>query len=692
MPLQDFLTGVVLFVVMLGAVGAATTLVVRRRLMHLDRLELALASIVVGTSILICVHLVPLMLAILTRGTVIASSLVAVGLAALVRPVAAGGASDPAPQEPPPSSPLSWALAAVASAFAAVASLADLGHWAGDELVGVDPLTFHLPNVGRWIQHHTMWQIDQFVPLLAHGNYPNNGDVVLLSTVLPWRNDFLVRLPITFFLVTTAIAVYAVGRELRAPRAASVLAAAASVSLPVVGIATIPRALPDSLMWTTFACGLLFLLRHVRSGRRSDLVLGAIGMGIAAGTKWYGVSSVAVVVLVWVVARLVAARRRGDGAVAISDAAILAGLSLLGTLPWLIRNLLLSANPLFPLKVAPFGLTIFDAPPDVIREQAGFTIADYFGNAHVLWQLAGEMIEGLGWIPIVCALAIAAAVMLARRGARAADERIIVLAIGAIVLAALYVVTPATALGLKNDPSLAHANTRYAVPALIIAVPIVAWAAGRLPRVAAVVLEGALGVAALLGAYHGYEVHGLREIGLATVGLAALGAAAYALWRLRTRRIVLVAAGLLAVVVGLAATHRIEDRINSGRYRGVDPAIDALLAAAPSGHRIGLASNWSVAGLSPIWPAFGTRIGNDVEFVGHFVRGFMTPYDTETSFQAALRRGRFDLLVVGRGFYPPQATPEQRWAIDAGWKTIALSTRLRVLRAPGGAAVAASAG
>ena len=60
-----------------------------------------------------------------------------------------------------------------------------------------------------------MWQIDQFAPLLAHGNYPNNGDVVLLSTVLPWHNDFLVRLPITFFLVTTAIAVYAVARELR---------------------------------------------------------------------------------------------------------------------------------------------------------------------------------------------------------------------------------------------------------------------------------------------------------------------------------------------------------------------------------------------------------------------------------------------------------------------------------------------
>jgi hypothetical protein len=289
MPLQDFLTGTALFAVMLAAVLAATALVVRRRLMHLDRLELALASVVTATAILIGVHLVALMLGILTRGTVLAACALAIGLAALVRPAAASGppaVAAPPLAPPPPSGRAAWALAGVAAAFAAVAALADLGRWAGDELVGVDPLTFHLPNVGRWIQLHSMWQIDQFVPLLAHGDYPNNGDVVLLSTVLPWHNDFLVRLPITFYLVTTAIAVFAVARELRAPQAASVLAAAVVVSLPVVGIATIPRALPDSLMWTTFACGALFVLRHVRSGRRSDLVLAGVALGIAAGTKW----------------------------------------------------------------------------------------------------------------------------------------------------------------------------------------------------------------------------------------------------------------------------------------------------------------------------------------------------------------------------------------------------------------------
>jgi hypothetical protein len=458
-----------------------------------------------------------------------------------------------------------------------------------------------------------------------------------------------------------------------------VLAAAAAVSLPVVGVATIPRALPDSLMWTAFCCGVLFLLRHARSARRSDLVLAGVALGIACGTKWYGVSSVAVVVVVWAAARLLG--ERGRRARVLTDGLLVGALTLAGIAVWLARNWALSGSPVFPLKVAPLGITIFDAPPDVIREQVGFTIADYFGDAHVLRQLAGEVVQGLGWIPVVCGVAVLAAFALARR---ARDARVLAVATATVLLALVYTITPATALGLKGDPSLANANTRYAVPALLLAVAVVAWVAGRLPRVLSLSLQAVLALAALYGAYDGYELEGLRDVVLGLLGIAALGAAGYALWRLRERRGLVVAAAAVAAVVVLAAGHRVEQRINDGRYLGSDSAIDAVLKAAPSGKRIGLAADWTVAGLTPIWPSFGTRMGNDVEFVGHFVDGFLTPYAREADFRAALARNRYDLLVVGRGFFPPQATREQRWAQDAGWRTIALSRRLRVLVPPAG--------
>ena len=673
MPTEDFLTGTILFALLLIAVLATAGLVVQRRLAHLDRLERALAAIVVGTAVLGGVHLLPLMLGILNRATVLAAAVLAVALATRVPARPAGPEAEDRGEPPPPSGRLQWALAGTAAAIALVAFLADLGRWAGDEIVGVDPLTFHLPNIGRWIQTQSLWQIDQFVPLLAHGNYPNNGDVVMLSTILPWHNDFLVRAPICFFLIVTAVAIFAVARELRAPAAAAVLAATAVVSLPIVGLATIPRALPDSLLWATFTCAVLFLLRHARTSRRSDLVLAATALAIAFGTKWYGISSVGVVIVVWAGARMIHRERH-----ALRDGLLVGAIALLGDAPWLVRNLVESANPVFPVKIAPFGVTIFDAPRDVIVEQVGFSLLDYAGDTSVWGQLAGELFDGLGLLAIVCALGLVAAALLNRRKP---DHRIVWLSVAAIALVPVYAWLPGTALGNPGDPSLASVNTRYAVPILILLAAVLAWAIGRLPRLLAVVFELGLFAAVAAGAYSGYEVRGARDVVLAAIGLGLVAGAGWALWRMRRNTSVLAGAAVAAALVLLAGGHRIEQRINDGRYLGSDPAIDALLKAAPSGKRIGLAADWSVGGLTPIWPAFGTRIGNEVEYIGYF-DGFLRKYPTEGRFQEALRHGGFDAIVVGRGFFPPQPTREQQWAIDAGWRTFALSTRLRVLVPP----------
>jgi hypothetical protein len=685
MPPQDFLAGTALFIVMLAAVVVATALVVRRRLRHLDALERGLAGVVIATAILIAVHLLPLMLGVLTRGTVLAAAALAVGLATLVRPA---GDAEPEPREPPPpSSRLSWAMAALACGFTAVAAFANLARWGGDEVIGDDPTSFHLPGIGRWIQDGTVWKIDQFVPLLAQGYYPNNGDVVLLSTILPWHNDFLVRLPSVFFLVTTAVAAFAIARELRAQHAASLIAAAAVVSLPVVGFVTIPRALPDSIMWTTFACGILFALRHARTRRRSDLVVAGVALGIAAGTKWYGVTSVPVVVAIWIAARALAVRRAGGrgGREVTRDGILVGGLAALGMVVWLARNLALSGNPAFPLNVEVFGITIFSAPPDVIRDEVGFSIADYATQPDVLGKIAIKIVEGLGGAPILCAIALVVAVVLARPSGRSPEPRVLVLAAGAAALALVYTVTPATALGLRDTPSLAHANTRYAIPALMLALPVLAWVAGRVRPFAAHALQAVLTLAVLFGAYDGYQARG-PDIIAAAIALAALGGAAYLLWRLRDRRVVLVAAAIAAALVGLAAADRMQDAINTDRYGHFDPGLRALLRAAPGDTRVGLefATYWSLGDLSPVWPAFGTRIDNEVEFVGEFVDGFLTPYGDEASFRNALNDGEYDVLVIGRSDIARQNTPAQGWAIAAGWRTISLTERMRVLVPPSG--------
>ena len=85
----------------------------------------------------------------------------------------------------------------------------------------VDMTTFHLPNVARWIQDGSFWQVDDFVPDRAFGYYPNTSDVLTLAAVLPFDNDFLVRLVNYPFLAMVGVAVLRARARAGRPAASS---------------------------------------------------------------------------------------------------------------------------------------------------------------------------------------------------------------------------------------------------------------------------------------------------------------------------------------------------------------------------------------------------------------------------------------------------------------------------------------
>ncbi len=654
MGVGGYIVGFATLVATVGFATVAGVLVVRRRLDHLRGSARAAALGLTVTAALIGVHLVPGAIGLLYPGVVAAFAAMVAAACAFV-PFSAAGVADDARLEP--DDPLlSRALALVAVVGVGVACLAYLRVHGDRVPVAIDALSFHLPDVARWAQQHGFWQIHQFVPDLAHGNYPNNGDVLSLLAVLPFGDLGLARIVFVPWLFLTGLGVHVLARELGAPRSAATIFAAAAAGLPIVARSALVGVDPDVVMYATFSAGLAFLVRHRRTGSRAELVLAGVGLGLALGTKWYGLSAFAVVLVVWW-----AARRRLD-----RELFVLCGVVLLAGGFWLLRNLVLSANPVFPVKVSVAGVTLFDAPYDVVRAKGGFTLAHYAGDSSV-WRtyLWPAFKDSFGLALFVAVAGSFAAVWLGR-----ARRELLVLALVAAGLAIAYVLTPYSAQGPDGLPVQVSANTRYGVPALLVGVRVVRGrrrqarasapgrrGGGRVPgdrrRPARIRRAGTRGRD---------DDRGARGAGRRRRGGPA-----------RARRTCGGRRGLLAVV--FAGARRADTHLDDTAWRG-DAVLAFVRTHADGGHRIGIAGLWTTAGVSPILPAFGHRLDNRVVYLGPFERHMLRQYTSPAPFLARLRRERADLLLLGRGFPRPVAqTREERWARAAGMHLVARSAR-----------------
>jgi hypothetical protein len=684
MTFLSYLAGLAVCGAVFGLAALAAWLLLRRWLADLRGSPRAVAFLLLATTAILLAYLLPGVLGVLSRGTVV--------IAAAVLGAACWAASGrPRPRRPPIPGPrlvprISWSWPAIGAALAAamlgVVVLAALLERAPVPATNVDALNFHLPGVAAWIQSGSLWQVNQYLPNLAHGNYPQNGDMLLMASILPWHNDAFVRLVSVPLLGWAGLSVYAASLEVGAPRPGAILAGALFASLPAVLHPAALEVLTDPLMLAAMGSGLLFLLRHWRTRSRADLALAGLGLGVAFGTKWYGVSAAIAVFAVWALSWLAA--RRGP-ALLLRAGGVLAGLIALAGGFWLLRNLVESGDPLFPVRVAPFGVTIFDAPFDKIRAQAGFTIAHYLGQPEIVGDyIVPGLWRGLALGGLVFAAGVAAVLVVGPVRRSRIDPRLLMLAALAVVLAVVYVITPYTALGAQDRPIGTQYNVRYLMPAMLAAAPLTAWLIGRWTRLAPA-LAALLLVAEVDSLRRTADEIGARPLveALAVVVIVA----AVALLVLRAGRALPRGPwlpGAVAVVIGCGVFlgQGLQSRFNDGRYRNVDPVLESVLTDAPSGHHIGLVGYWGVTRLSPVWPLFGQRIGNEVRYVGPFRQGMLRNYRTRSAFLDGLRRQGDDLLVIARGEPPLPAIKQDRWVRAAGYRQIARGDRLTLYAAP----------
>ena len=690
----EYFVGLIFFCIIFGS-SLAVALFLLRPLPALRGAERWVAFGLVATASLIAVHMVPGVLGVLTRWTVGATSLLALlGAWYLARAFGPQRPAEPDPSagQSAPAEPvdgivgdggaghkLLWAAAVGAVAAYLLAVLLEIRTELIEPATTVDTTTFHLPEVASWIRAESFWGIHQFIPLQAHANYPQNGDVVHLATVLPWRNDAFAR-PIGWvYVALAAVAVYAIGRRLGGGRPLCTLTALAFASVPALILSTTSGTLTDPILIALYGAGLVFLARHASTGAWSDLVLAGLGLGLAFGTKWYGVSSVIITVGLWSVLRFAAERERRG--LVVRQAAALTGIVAASGGFWLLRNWVGSGNPVFPVKVEALGLNVFDAPVDTVRQRVGWSISDYIGDPDLL---TGPIADGLwsGWSLAGClllAFAALATVLALPRWREAGRSFTCFLICLAPLLLAVYLITPYTALGLEGDPFGTVFNVRYSLPALVVAAPLLPWAARRLPALA-LPLAGAALLGVVLGIREGFEPSGSEWAALiagAVAAAAASAAASSTTARHLSRRMDLAGGAVVLLAVAVLGYDR-QRAFNDVRYEQ-DPVLAWIAENAPAGHRVGLDGEWTVTEAAPVLPAFGPDFGNSVEYVGSLKPGFLTPWDDEREWQADVKEEGYDLILVGR-FKPQRAERVIGWSRASGFRVAATSPNFVLLR------------
>jgi len=678
----------------IGSICAGTEALVRKRLPPLDAATRWVARSVLFTAGLVAAYVLPGALGILTREAVLGCALLlAVAAARLpardVRGATAGMSIGPrAIVDNGPS----LAVAIVGAGLVAVGVLTFLRDNFATQIVHSDSLNYHFAVVADWIGHRSMWGVTQFEPGLAAGNYPQNGDVVMLSAVLPWGNDAFVRFAVLPYLALAGLVVFALCRQIGVPRSTAILAGAVFTSIYTVAFPAVTLALPDVVALSMLGAGALFLLRHLQGPGSWDLALAGLSLGIAFGTKWYAVPAIAALIVLWAGAwllrsrdpRWIASRVLGTTSLVVAFGAF-----------WLIRNWVESGSPVFPSGVNILGTTLFDVPHDYYRQRFDHTVSEYLLDGgvwkdYLLPQYRAAL--GLAGPAVVIGLMLAAGRLAGlRRKSGAPDQPVwpvVFLGLAVVALAAVYVKTPYSALGEAGQPILVKQNSRYLMPALILGVPLVAWGLQGLGRFR-IAAEVALLVVICDGLRRTFDptVSGTVFVVAAGVLTAGMLFGTRRLMRPGTgapqrRRHLAFAAAAAAALLAVAG-FTIQQRITDRRFQGKDPAIDWVERNAPSGAKIGLAGINAFDGTPPAYPMFGRDLDNRVDYVGPFVKGGLRHYRTRAGFAGALRAGDYDLLVVGHANqFNERRTRPADWARSAGFSVVTRSRYLTLMRAP----------
>jgi hypothetical protein len=403
-----------------------------------------------------------------------------------------------------------------------------------------DALTYHYPAAVKWLQTHRLGLFETWFFNPANTYSPLAGSAYIAWWMAPMGNDVLARhVPVAALVLIFFAAVRLIRALGVRPIVAGMVALALVLSQPFLRQSIIEK--DDLYLSAFFTC----VVAGCAAERLRDPI-GACRLGVALGlmlaTKYTALLAVPALLLVadapirarWGV------RRWG----------FFVGIALLVAGPWYLRNLLLTGNPLYPIDVKVFGVTVFKG----LFESARSERLDGLGSMLDLLTRRDQSLPV--WPAVIVSLAWVAAVVGRFRQLRGEPLVRACLLGPVVIIAVFWAVAP-------------YAEIRFVFPGFVLlfaaaALAIVAWVrpAGLQVIAAAVVLVPAWATG------FSFDIHGVLlpgesgeappplVVGYVTMAVTVTLIGLAAAWVLRhfpAHRKRLAWGGIAATVLGLSA-------------------------------------------------------------------------------------------------------------------------------------------
>lgn len=446
MTASQYLLGLALLLVWLGAPAAAAVLIRRRTLPTWRGAPAHLVDAVTTLALVLTTAQLLGMLGGLTRPGLTAGTLVVAISGALVSrrlPVLTPAA---VPQAPDPLWSRLLGILSVASVLGVwgskTRSILEVGNFDTDSLV------YHWPYAAVFAQSGWTTNIHLGAPLGGASWHAANAELVGGISILAFHRDWLLPLLNLGWLGLALLAARVIGG--RSGKRGLVMAMVCVLcALPIMGRSQGGSGFTDIASLALLLAALALFLEALDAGLTPLLIWSGAAAGMAVSTK----ETALAVGLALGVAVLVLSRLRGFVLWAVPAC-------LLGCF-WYARNLAREGNP-----VPTSGLGPFRSIAGPFIEDYGYSVAHFLTNGSVVRHVFLPGLAdawGVAW-PALAVGALLAAGLGLRRG-RPQDRALAL--VGLFGLAA-YLVTPTTAFGFKDRPVLFPHNTRYALPAMLV--------------------------------------------------------------------------------------------------------------------------------------------------------------------------------------------------------------------------------